>query len=219
MPVKINDVDLDYIQVNGANVKRIGVDGVPVLLNCSGKIYTSTTKSFAQLSNSAFSTNYGVWGFQLYLLATSTGAGINGFNFTVSVKFDFGSGDLGIWGRTFSIGISGNDASKATVKIESSNENGNIDVDGTRYNVDFTKEPSNMNPVPPVLALMPTDEGNHLSMSFLGGDSGKIGFTSIPKLDWYNENYPRYAVSVSGEQGNLFDFNIVMYSQKIILNN
>ena len=207
MPVKIETggsaTTLRNVNVDGVGVEKIGVNGSPVFLKGDGGAITTTTRSFGDLLETPFFTDYGVWDFELSLEGRSLGAGINKFDFTISVRIEMnGVEDV----RTFSINISGNSLSNASVEIKSL-KSGIFDIDGSGT-ADFTNEAS-------VLNLTPVNEGNGLRMSFLGGSFEYPGFTYTPDIDWYNKNYPKYIVSVSDNmQGSEFTFTFHIANQK-----
>lgn len=206
MPVKINGNILKNIQVNGADVEKVGVAGSPVFLKGGGGTSTTTTKYFVELLNTEFSTDYGVWDFELSLWGINQGAGDPDFDFTISVRIETATIKNV---RTFSINISGSSLSNATVTIKSYSSGGAVQVDGERT-ADFTNETS-------VLNLTPVNEGNGLRMRFLDGDYGYPGFIYGPDIDWYNKDYPKYVVSVSGNQGSLYNFMFDIVNQQISL--
>ena len=207
MPVKIETgglvKTLRNISVGGADIEKIGVDGSPVFLNDNnrGAIVTST-KSIRELLSAPFSTDYGVWYFELSLKGTDlVSAGTPEFDFTISIIIDVGMG-VEINARKFSINVSGTHLYNATVKITS-----DFDIDGSQT-VDLTS-------MTPILSLEPIKEGNDLRMSFLGGSFEYPGFKLTPDISWYNKNYPKYVVSASGNPGYVFKFDLDIGNQDI----
>lgn len=205
MPIKIEETGgsvktLRNVSVGGVGVEKVGVNGSPVFLKGSGGAITTSIRSFNDLLGTSFSTDYGVWDFELSLTgAEVTGPGTTSFNFTVSVRIEM-NGVENV--REFSINIKGNSLSNADVGIVSG-----FDVSGSG-SADFTSKVS-------VLNLTPVNEGNGLRMSFLGRSFEYPGFTYNPDVDWYNSRYPKYVVSVSGDQGSTQNFTFDLANQKI----
>ena len=206
MPVKIETgglvKTLRNISVGGADIEKIGVDGSPVFLNNHRGAIVTSKRSIGELLSAPFSTDYGVWYFELSLKGTElVSAGTPEFDFTISIIIDVGMG-VEINARKFSINISGNNLYNATVKITS-----DFDIDSSQT-VDLTS-------MTPILSLEPIKEGNDLRMSFLGGSFEYPGFKIIPNISWYNKNYPKYVVSASGNPGRLFKFDFDIGNQDI----
>lgn len=214
MPVKINGNILKNIQVHYREaavekigvVEKVGVAGSPVFLKGDGGTSTTTTKYFGDLLNTEFSTDYGVWDFELSLWGFNQGAGIPDFDFTISVRIETATIENA---RTFDINIRGTSLSNAEVNIRSYTSGGSEDISGTK-NADFASETS-------VLNLTPVNEGNGLRMRFLDGDYEYPGFIYDPNINWYNKDYPKYVVSVSGNPGSLYSFTFYIVNQRIEL--
>lgn len=204
MPVKINGAELDNIQVNGANVEKVGVAGRPVFLLVGSGEYKRY--GFGNIPNEfTFNTSQygGVDEFRVLMKVFSSLPESGSFAYVVNVRVAMnGVPNL----RTFEISITGSSTSETHINFHMLNDQYEKDTEDVIWVGSFSTT-SNKE----ILDIKVNNEGNNLLVSFIGGYKTIELYPSsenTPDVTWYNKDYPVFYVSGSTTTARGYGFQV-----------
>ena len=207
MPVKINGVQLDNIQVNGADVKKVGVGGRPVFLKIDsgaiGYVYPHTITRSATKLRPFFEirSDSGVKHFTLGLQGREIqGAGSSKeINLYTVVRMEVLDSSGYSYEKEYLIHIWGSDISSLNASIQSEDFTTGDNI----INIETTAQ-GGMN----ILDISLEHDGNSLYVKVFGDSSGNYFSLTDPKTSWYVEGEsgsPKYTVYAYGDVTNFYE--------------
>ena len=210
MPVKINGVQLDNIQANGADVKKVGVGDRPVFLkrdnDVTGSVYTNTITGSATKSSPFFevTSNEGVRHFTLGLrkwenLQGPGSAEINLYTVVRMEVLDSTEHSFGYsYEKEYLIHIWGSDISALTATIQSDD----FTTGENKINIDTTASTGTK-----ILDISLENDGNSVYVKVFADSSGNSFSLTDPKTSWYVEGgsgSPKYTVYAYGDATSFY---------------
>ena len=210
MPVKINGVQLDNIQVNGADVKKVGVGGRPVFLKIDsgaiGYVYPHTITGSATKLRPFFEVRSysGVKHFTLGLQGRRIrGDGSTEIDLYTVVRMEVLNSTEHSFGYSYEkeylIHIWGSGISALTATIQSDD----FTTGENKININTTAQ-GGMN----ILDISLEHDGNSLYVKVFGDSSGNYFSLTDPKTSWYVEGEsgsPKYTVYAYGDVTNFYE--------------
>ena len=207
MPVKINGVQLDNIQVNGADVKKVGVGGRPVFLKIDsgaiGYVYPHTITRSATKLRPFFEirSDSGVKHFTLGLQGREIqGAGSSKeINLYTVVRMEVLDSSGYSYEKEYLIHIWGSDISSLNASIQSEDFTTGDNI----INIETTAQ-GGMN----ISDISLEHDGNSLYVKVFGDSSGNYFSLTDPKTSWYVEGEsgsPKYTVYAYGDVTNFYE--------------
>lgn len=205
MPVKINGNILKNIQVNGADVKKVGVRGRPVFLKINsgaiGYVYTHTITGSATKLRPFFEirSDSGVKHFTLGLKGKKIqGSGSSTeINLYTVVRMEVLDSSGYSKEKEYLIHIWGSNISSLHASMQSED----LTIEDNIINIETTAQ-GGMN----ILDISLEHDGNSLYVKVFGDSSGNYFSLTDPKTSWYVEGEsgsPKYTVYAYGNVTNL----------------
>ena len=210
MPVKINGVQLDNIQVNGADVKKVGVGGRPVFLKIDsgaiGYVYPHTITGSATKLRPFFEvrSDSGVKHFTLGLQGRRIrGDGSTEIDLYTVVRMEVLNSTEHSFGYSYEkeylIHIWGSGISALTATIQSDD----FTTGENKINIDNTASAGTK-----ILDISLENDGNSVYVKVFADSSGNSFSFADPKTSWYVEGAsgsPKYTVYAYGNATSFYE--------------